>query len=126
MRRCSSPRVRRWETGVWVRDVRAHNRRRRGWLEVLRVEPYTGAGRRWAIPWPIVYCESSGSDTADNGANDTGYAQVLTSTWLANGGGRFASEAKYASHWDQSVIVARIWDHGRGAGQWQCASMVSY
>lgn len=74
----------------------------------------------WAIPAAIVMCESGGANLAPNSAGASGYYQVIPSTWIAYGGGRYASQAYLASKSAQDEIAARIWAGGSGAGQWVC------
>ena len=40
-----------------------------------------GPGGPWAIPWPIVECESGGQNLPPNYASASGYYQMLDSTW---------------------------------------------
>jgi hypothetical protein len=75
----------------------------------------------WAIPSYIVQCESTFQNLPPNGAGASGYYQIIPSTWLAYGGGRYASQAYEASKSEQDVIAARIWNGGAGAHQWVCA-----
>lgn len=74
----------------------------------------------WAIPWSIVSCESHGHDDPPNSAGASGYYQIIPSTWIAYGGGKFASEAYEASKPDQDIVASRIWAGGSGATQWVC------
>lgn len=43
-----------------VRDQIEQYRADRKWDWYTRVNPYTGGGQRWALPYYIVYCESGG------------------------------------------------------------------
>ena len=45
-----------------------------------------GPGGPWAIPWPIVQCESGGQNLPPNSAGASGYYQMLPSTWKGLGG----------------------------------------
>jgi hypothetical protein len=75
------------------------------------------------IPQAIVACESGGDPTAVNTGNPNrpaGMFQIITSTWIAYGGGQYAPTADKATVAEQSIIAAKIWDGGRGAGQWEC------
>jgi len=80
----------------------------------------------WAIPWPIVKCESGGRNLPPNRASAAGYYQIISSTWAAYGGRAFAPRADLATKAQQSIIAARIWDGGRGASQWVCAKLTGY
>ena len=81
-----------------------------------------GPGGPWAIPWPIVQCESGGQNLPPNGAGASGYYQILRDTWRLYGGG--GSEAFRASKAEQDRVAARIWSHGSGRSAWVCAALV--
>lgn len=77
----------------------------------------------YAIPTEIVMCESHGDPHAVNYNNPdrpAGYYQIITSTWLANGGGAYAPTADKASAEAQAIVAARIWNGGAGRSQWAC------
>jgi Transglycosylase-like domain len=80
----------------------------------------------WVIPTAIVMCESGGKNWPPNSATASGYYQILTSTWLLYGGGQYTPQAYLAPKPIQDLIAARIWDGGRGAGQWNCTSIVGW
>lgn len=61
-------------------------------------------------------CESSGDWHIDT-SNDTGGLQILTSTWLAEGGGVYAPAAYLATPVEQLTVGRRILASG-GVGQW--------
>ena len=42
-----------------------------------------GPGGPWAIPWPVVQCESGGQNLPPNSAGASGYYQMLDATWRA-------------------------------------------
>ena len=77
----------------------------------------------WAIPWPIVECESGGQNTPPNSAGASGYYQIIPSTWKGYGGSGPA--AYLAPKAEQDRVAAKIWDGGRGATQWDCYAMVT-
>jgi len=81
-----------------------------------------GAGGAWAIPWPIVECESGGQNLPPNSAGASGYYQILPSTWKGSGGNGPA--AYLASKAEQDRVAASLWDGGRGASNWVCAGLV--
>jgi peptidoglycan hydrolase CwlO-like protein len=81
-----------------------------------------GPGGPWAIPWPIVQCESGGQNLPPNGAGASGYYQMLPSTWRGLGGSTPA--AYQASKAEQDRFAARLWAGGAGAHNWVCAGMV--
>lgn len=87
--------------------------------------PTLGYGN-WAIPAKIVYCESKYLNLPPNSAGASGYYQIIPSTWIAYGGGRYASQAYLASKSAQDTIAAKIWDGGNGASQWTCTGIVGY
>jgi septal ring factor EnvC (AmiA/AmiB activator) len=83
----------------------------------------TGPGGPWAIPWPIVQCESGGQNLPPNSARASGYYQILPSTWSLYGGS--GPHAYLASKAEQDRVASRIWAGGSGASQWVCAALVS-
>jgi peptidoglycan hydrolase CwlO-like protein len=83
-----------------------------------------GPGGPWAIPWAIVQCESGGQNLPPNWAGASGYYQIIPSTWSGFGGSGPA--AYLASKAEQDRVATRIWDGGRGAGNWDCARIIHY
>jgi peptidoglycan hydrolase CwlO-like protein len=81
-----------------------------------------GPGGPWAIPWPIVECESGGQNLPPNGAGASGYYQMLPSTWKGLGGS--TRHAHQASKAEQDRLAARLWAGGGGAHNWVCAELV--
>jgi septal ring factor EnvC (AmiA/AmiB activator) len=81
-----------------------------------------GPGGPWAIPWPIVECESGGQNLPPNSATASGYYQMLDSTWHGLGGS--TPHAYQASKAEQDRLAARLWAGGAGAHNWVCASLV--
>jgi hypothetical protein len=93
--------------------------KREAWLLERKLTPYG----KWAIPAPIVMCESHGNFRARNAHSSAGGAyQILDSTWYAHGGSRYndSHPAAVAPPLEQHKIAGRIWRSG-GAGQWSCA-----
>jgi septal ring factor EnvC (AmiA/AmiB activator) len=82
-----------------------------------------GPGGPWAIPWPIVQCESGGQNLPPNSASASGYYQMLDSTWHGLGGS--TPHAYQASKAEQDRLAARLWAGGAGASNWVCAALVS-
>jgi septal ring factor EnvC (AmiA/AmiB activator) len=82
----------------------------------------SGPGGPWAIPWPIVQCESGGQNLPPNHAGASGYYQIIPATWKLHGGSGPA--AHLASKAEQDRVAAAIWAGGSGASQWVCASLV--
>jgi len=81
-----------------------------------------GPGGPWAIPWPIVQCESGGQNLPPNSAGASGYYQFLPSTWKGVGGS--TPQAYQASKAEQDRLARKLWNGGRGAGNWVCAGLV--
>ncbi|WP_020660530.1 LysM peptidoglycan-binding domain-containing protein [Amycolatopsis benzoatilytica] len=74
----------------------------------------------------IVKCESSGNPTAVNNTaagqragRPAGLFQIVTNTWLANGGGQFAPTADRATPAQQQTVADRIYAK-QGTAPWQC------
>ncbi len=118
-----------------VRDARlaaasnAASSRRRAERELRKLEAQrrqaisqTGPGGPWAIPWPIVQCESGGQNTPPNSAGASGYYQFIPATWRALGGS--TPHAYLASKAEQDRLAARLWAGGAGARNWDCAALV--
>jgi len=81
-----------------------------------------GPGGPWTIPWPIVQCESGGQNLPPNSAGASGFYQFLPSTWRGVGGS--TPHAYLASKAEQDRLAAKLWNGGRGAGNWVCAALV--
>ena len=76
----------------------------------------------WAIPWPIVQCESGGQNLPPNSAGASGYYQIIPSTWKGMGGR--GPHAYLRPKAEQDAVAAALWDGGRGAHNWVCAGLV--
>jgi len=68
----------------------------------------------------IAQCESGGNWQINTGNGYYGGLQFLTSTWLANGGGQYASRADLASR-EQQIAVAEVLRSKSGLSAWGCA-----
>jgi septal ring factor EnvC (AmiA/AmiB activator) len=90
--------------------------------EQARAARQVGPGGPWAIPWPIVQCESGGQNLPPNEATASGYYQILDSTWRGLGGS--TPHAYQASKAEQDRRAAALWAGGRGASNWVCAALV--
>ena len=88
-----------------------------------RATSVAGPGGPWAIPWPIVQCESGGQNLPPNSATASGYYQMLDSTWKGLGGS--TPHAYQASKAEQDRLASRLWNGGAGASNWVCASLVA-
>jgi peptidoglycan hydrolase CwlO-like protein len=78
-----------------------------------------GPGGPWAIPWPVVQCESGGQNLPPNGDGASGYYQFMPETWRRMGGS--TPHAYQASKAEQDRLAARLWADGAGAHNWDCA-----
>ncbi len=67
----------------------------------------------------IAQCESGGNWHINTGNGYYGGLQFLTSTWMAYGGGDFASRADLASREQQITVANRVYADN-GTSQWQC------
>src|ERR671933_1214855 len=92
-------------------------------LEAIRARAAfaVGPGGPWAIPWPIVQCESGGQNLPPNSAGASGYYQILPSTWRGLGGS--TPQAYQAPKAEQDRLAAKLWAGGRGARHWVCAGL---
>jgi septal ring factor EnvC (AmiA/AmiB activator) len=81
-----------------------------------------GPGGPWAIPWPIVQCESGGQNLPPNGAGASGYYQMLPETWKGLGGS--TPHAYQAPKAEQDRLATTLWAGGAGAHNWVCAGLV--
>jgi septal ring factor EnvC (AmiA/AmiB activator) len=84
--------------------------------------PALGPSGGWAIPYPIVLCESGGQNLPPNSAGASGYYQIVPGTWRLFGGSGPA--AYLASKSEQDAVASRIWNGGAGASNWVCAGIV--
>lgn len=92
-----------------------------------------GAGTADAFPGQagLVMCESGGNPTAVNNTaagiragRPAGLFQIVTGTWLANGGGQFASTADRATPAQQQIVADRIYAK-QGSAPWECRTGAS-
>jgi hypothetical protein len=87
-----------------------------------RAAMQSGPGGPWAIPWPVVQCESGGQNLPPNSATASGYYQITDDTWQGLGGS--TPHAFQASKAEQDRLAARLWNGGAGASNWVCAALV--
>jgi hypothetical protein len=76
--------------------------------------PAQAAGANWSA---IAACESGGNWSASTGNGFYGGLQFTEQTWLANGGGRYASSANLATP-AQQIAVAQQVIASQGIGAW--------
>jgi peptidoglycan hydrolase CwlO-like protein len=86
------------------------------------VGPALGPSGGWAIPYPIVLCESGGQNLPPNSAGASGYYQIIPSTWAGFGG--TGPAAYLASKAEQDAVASRIYNGGAGVSNWDCAAIV--
>jgi septal ring factor EnvC (AmiA/AmiB activator) len=87
-----------------------------------RARAAQASGGPWAIPWPVVQCESGGQNLPPNGSGASGYYQMLTETWKGLGGS--TQHAYQAPKAEQDRLAAALWAGGAGAHNWVCAAAV--
>jgi len=83
-------------------------------VPVQAAAPSAADGANWSA---IAACESGGNWSADTGNGFYGGLQFTEQTWLAYGGGQYASSANLASQ-SQQVAVAQQVIAGQGIGAW--------
>jgi LysM repeat protein len=76
--------------------------------------PAASGGANWSA---IAACESGGNWSANTGNGFYGGLQFTEQTWLAYGGGQYASSANLASQ-SQQIAVAQQVLAGQGTGAW--------
>jgi LysM repeat protein len=89
-----------------------------------------GAGTAGAFPGQagLVKCESGGNPTVVNNTaagqragRPAGLFQIVTKTWLANGGRQFAPTADKATPAQQQIVADRIYAK-QGSAPWECST----
>lgn len=104
---------------------KATKKRKQEWRFYRYIDDEITPGGEFSIPFGTVYCESgtSGWYRAVNDNNPdrpAGAYQIITSTWQAHGGSRYASTADAAPPYAQHIVARRIMA-GSGSSQWECS-----
>ena len=76
--------------------------------------PAASSGANWSA---IAACESGGNWSTNTGNGFYGGLQFTQQTWLAYGGGQYASSANLASESEQIAVAQRV-EAGQGIGAW--------
>jgi LysM repeat protein len=76
--------------------------------------PSSSGGANWSA---IAACESGGNWSANTGNGFYGGLQFTEQTWLAYGGGQYASSANLASQSQQEAVAQNVLA-GQGIGAW--------
>ena len=76
--------------------------------------PASSGGANWSA---IAACESGGNWSANTGNGFYGGLQFTEQTWLAYGGGQYASSASQATEAQQIAVAQRVLA-GQGIGAW--------
>jgi LysM repeat protein len=83
-------------------------------VPVQAAAPAASGGANWSA---IAACESGGNWSASTGNGFYGGLQFTEQTWLAYGGGQYASSANLASQSQQIAVAQRVLA-GQGIGAW--------
>jgi len=83
-------------------------------VAVFAAAPASSSGVNWSA---VAACESGGNWSADTGNGFYGGLQFTEQTWLAYGGGQYASSANLASPAEQIAVAERVLA-GQGIGAW--------
>jgi uncharacterized protein YabE (DUF348 family) len=81
----------------------------------------TGSAPNSAMWDRIAQCESGGNWSINTGNGYYGGLQFDSGTWLANGGGQYASRADLATRLEQIAVANTVYA-SRGLSPWGCAS----
>jgi LysM repeat protein len=81
---------------------------------VSTTAPASSGGANWSA---IAACESGGNWSASTGNGFYGGLQFSEQTWLAYGGGQYASSANLATEAQQIAVAQRVLG-GQGIGAW--------
>lgn len=119
---CAGAGERREMKRSWALLQHAFYKHRRAELWRSRVTPFHGGGRRWAIPFPIVRCESGVRAYVPSG-----YYGILFSgsvpTWQSFSDPGFAPSPGQASKREQDIVAHRLY-MAYGLQPWECADLL--
>lgn len=87
----------------------------------LAAAAHAKAASPWNVWDRVATCESGNNWSINTGNGFSGGLQFTQSTWQAFGGGRFASNAQYATR-DQQIYVAQATLRVQGPGAWPVCS----
>jgi len=86
-----------------------------------KARPVVAGSTANAAMWDrIAQCESGGNWSINTGNGYYGGLQFASSTWLANGGGQYASRADLATRLEQIAVANTVYA-SRGLSPWGCA-----
>jgi hypothetical protein len=111
LRSCAAPRVRDDMRRTWQKEKRQLYRH----AAFRQIAPYSGGGTYWAIPWPIVECESGGLWSAYNSSGAAGPYQIM-GEW-----GRPWPVTSWHDKMAHHHIASDLYAGGSGASNWVCA-----
>jgi Transglycosylase-like domain len=98
----------------WRREKQIYWKHRRAEFWRIRVTPFPGAGRWWAIPWYIVDCESGGDYSAQNPTSTAyGAYQMLDTTYAT-----YCTACDWSKR-DQDLAAHRLYRE-QGSSPWAC------
>jgi hypothetical protein len=89
-----------WWTGKELRQSQAVMRSR-----LAKALP---SGICWSCWDRVAYCESTGNWSINTGNSFHGGLQFTHETWVRSGGGRFASDAEFATREQQIIIASKL------------------
>ncbi len=100
-----------WQLQVRTRQYQGARRYARKLERIIRARRHPAPARSLSSssPWDAVArCESGGNWHANTGNGYYGGLQFDQSTWIANGGGQYASRADLATREQQIAVASRV------------------
>ncbi|TWE11643.1 transglycosylase family protein [Rudaeicoccus suwonensis] len=88
----------------------------------LSTASHAKADTPWNVWDRVATCESGNNWSINTGNGFYGGLQFTQQTWLAFGGGQYASSAQYATR-DQQILVAQATLRAQGPGAWPVCSV---